>query len=89
MPTVFDVRECSDGNKKLYAGRSALITMFQAVAEEEVHRSVVHNHEDQAGSSFDLDFRKIKQHLLCGSVKTKLLLFQALRWVKSFVLGKT
>jgi hypothetical protein len=27
--------------------------------------------------------------LLCGSVKTKLLLFQALRWVKSFLLGKT
>lgn len=33
-------------------------------------------------SSKQLDFKKIKLHLINANVKTKLLLLQALRWVK-------
>ncbi|XP_069681051.1 lisH domain-containing protein ARMC9-like isoform X2 [Periplaneta americana] len=35
---------------------------------------------EQTMPGLELDFRKIKQHLATASVKTKLLLFQALRW---------
>jgi len=59
--------------------------LLQAAHEEVTHHSVVQVHEDHVGLGFDLDFRKIKQHLACGSVKTKLLLFQALRWVSPHV----
>ncbi|XP_021928182.1 lisH domain-containing protein ARMC9-like isoform X3 [Zootermopsis nevadensis] len=52
----------------------------EAPAEDIVSRSVVQSHEFRVGLTFDLDFNKIKQHLSRGSVKTKLLLFQALRW---------
>ncbi|KAJ9591199.1 hypothetical protein L9F63_002270 [Diploptera punctata] len=52
----------------------------EAPPEEIIRRSIQQTREDHTGSGFDLDFRKIKQHLASGSVKTKLLLFQALRW---------
>jgi len=51
-----------------------------APPEEVIRHTIVSSYGDPAATSFELDFRKIKQHLSCGSVKTKLLLFQALRW---------
>jgi hypothetical protein len=57
------------------------MTQLQATPEGVICRSVAQSHEDHTALGFDLDFRKIKQNLLCGSMKTKLLLFQALRWV--------
>nr|CAD7196751.1 unnamed protein product [Timema douglasi] len=33
--------------------------------------------------SYDLDFRKLKHHLATASIKTRLLLLQALRWLLS------
>lgn len=66
---------------------AALMTLLQAPAEDIVSRSVVQSHEFRVGLTFDLDFNKIKQHLSRGSVKTKLLLFQALRWVRFLHVG--
>jgi hypothetical protein len=57
------------------------MTLFQAMPEDAICRAVAHSQEDHAALGFDLDFRKIKWNLSCGSMKTKLLLFQALRWV--------
>jgi len=61
------------------------LTLLQAPPEEVIHHTIVSSYGDPAATSFELDFRKIKQHLSCGSVKTKLLLFQALRWVRDLV----
>ncbi|XP_063242372.1 lisH domain-containing protein ARMC9-like isoform X2 [Bacillus rossius redtenbacheri] len=38
------------------------------------------SHAASLWTSFDVDFRKLKNHLLTGSMKTQLLLLQALRW---------
>ncbi|XP_049781094.1 lisH domain-containing protein ARMC9-like [Schistocerca cancellata] len=50
----------------------------------EVHRPSVSQGKEIPLSNimthFELDFKKIKHHLTLGSVKTKLLLLQALRW---------
>ncbi|XP_049954899.1 lisH domain-containing protein ARMC9-like [Schistocerca serialis cubense] len=50
----------------------------------EIHRPLVSQGKEISLSNimthFELDFKKIKHHLTSGSVKTKLLLLQALRW---------
>ncbi|XP_047103523.1 lisH domain-containing protein ARMC9-like [Schistocerca piceifrons] len=50
----------------------------------EIHRPSVSQGKEISLSNimthFELDFKKIKHHLTSGSVKTKLLLLQALRW---------
>jgi hypothetical protein len=57
------------------------MTLFQATPEDVVRHPVAQSQENHAALGFDLDFHKIKQNLSYGSMKTKLLLFQALRWV--------
>lgn len=36
-------------------------------------------------SAKDLNYKKIKLHLINGNVRTKLLLLQALRWVRKLI----
>ncbi|PNF30854.1 LisH domain-containing protein ARMC9, partial [Cryptotermes secundus] len=52
----------------------------EATPEDAICRPVPQSQEDHPAIGFDLDFHKIKWNLSCGSMKTKLLLFQALRW---------
>jgi len=77
--TVF--QSCMDHKYEVWHS----LTLLQAPPEEVIHRTIVSSCGDPAATSLELDFRKIKQHLSCGSVKTKLLLFQALRWVRDLM----
>ncbi|XP_033212291.1 uncharacterized protein LOC117169891 [Belonocnema kinseyi] len=55
--------------------------LFKSVDEVSKNRmKITHRLDSTPLSPKSIDFKKIKLHLACGSLKTKLLLLQALRW---------
>ncbi|PSN46182.1 LisH domain-containing protein ARMC9 [Blattella germanica] len=74
------LHNCSKIFPDLFHQSTGIESQSEVPPEEIIRQTLEQTREDHTSSGFDLDFRKIKHHLTSGSIKTKLLLFQALRW---------